>query len=57
MTDTDTYRLIHITPDVAAAQAEARADFLYRIRAWSEGQLTLDRLTADKWWPATRRAA
>ena len=54
MNDDSSFRLIP-TPGVAAARQEARADFLYRIRAWSGGQLHLDRATADKWWPLTAK--
>lgn len=43
-----------ISPEFAhMIQHQARADFEYRVAAWSGGAFRLHKAAGDKWWPRT----
>jgi len=43
------------TNEVESAERMARADFMIRVRKWSNNTLDLDSDAADKWWPTTKQ--
>lgn len=40
--------------EIESAERMARADFMIRVRQWSNGTLYVDPKMADKWWPTTK---